>query len=68
MEISLELGDKENARKLLEKTKDFTIDICYSELGQYGLAQESYKKGMMLDMEAKSKEKTFEKTEEKSED
>jgi hypothetical protein len=123
IEISLELGDKENARKLLEKRKDFTIEnaeirdrlghiaqtlgnaeealdegsnenvyesierlkrlirispllaqpyrdlaFCYSELGQYGLAQESYKKGMMLDMEAKSKEKTFEKTEEKSED
>lgn len=132
MEISIELRDEENARKLLEKRRDFTIDeadllhrigyiaqslgfvdealddfsralaldagyvqakesmkqlqlvdenvpssierlkrlirfcpdlaqpyrdlaFCYSELGQYGLAQESYKKAMMLDIEAKSK-------------
>ncbi len=27
------------------------LAFCYSELGQYGLAQESYKKGMLLDRE-----------------
>ena len=131
IEISIELKDEENARKLLEKRKDFAIEeadlffrigniaqslgskdealddfsralaidaghkqakesmkqlqlvdenvpssierlkrlirfcpdlaqpyrdlaFCYSELGQYGLAQESYKKAMMLDIEAKS--------------
>jgi group II intron reverse transcriptase/maturase len=135
IEMSLELGDEENARKLLEKRRDFTIDqadiwyrigniaqtmglgeealddfsralalkpdhfqakeslkqlqlvdenvhssierlkrlirfcpdlaqpyrdlaFCYSELGQYGQAQESYKKAMMLEMEARSEEKT----------
>lgn len=31
------------------------LAFCYSELGQYGLAQESYKKAMMLDIEAKSR-------------
>jgi hypothetical protein len=132
MEISIELRDEENARKVIEKRRDFSIDnadllhrigyiaqslgfvdealddfsralaldtghvqaresmkqlqlvdenvpssierlkrlirfcpdlaqsyrdlaFCYSELGQYGLAQESYKKAMMLDIEAKSK-------------
>jgi hypothetical protein len=30
------------------------LAFCYSELGQYGLAQESYKKAMALDIEAKS--------------
>ncbi len=134
IEISLESGDEENARKLLEKRKDFTIDqadiwywlghiaqkmgsgeealddfsralalapdhiqakdsmkqlqlvdenvhssierlkrlirfcpdlaqpyrdlaFCYSELGQYGLAQESYKKATMLDMDTRNEEK-----------
>lgn len=132
IEISIELGDEENARKLLEKRKDFTIDeaelffrigtiaqnlnledealhdfsralaldanhiqakesmkqlvlvdenvpssierlkrlirfcpdlaqpyrdlaFCYSELEQYGLAQESYNKAMVLDVESKSR-------------
>lgn len=130
-DISIELKDEENARKLLEKRKDFSIDeadiffrmgdiaqslgskdealddfsralaldagcikakesmkqlqlvdenvqssierlkrlirfcpdlaqpyrdlaFCYSDLGQYGLAQESYNKAMKLDIEAKT--------------
>ena len=31
------------------------LAFCYSELGQYGLAQESYKKAKVLDIEAKSR-------------
>ena len=133
-EMSLESGDEENARKLIEKRKDFNIDqadiwywlghiaqnmgsgeealddfsralalapdhiqakesmkqlqlvdenvhssierlkrlirfcpdlarpyrdlaFCYSELGQYGLAKESYTKATMLDMDTRNEEK-----------
>jgi hypothetical protein len=134
IEMSLESGDEENARKLLEKRKDFTIDqadiwymlghiaqnmgygeealenfsralslapdyiqakealkqlqlvdedvyssierlkrlirfcpdlaqpyrdlaFCYSELGEYGMAQEAFKKALKLEMDAKPEEK-----------
>ncbi|VVB94675.1 Reverse transcriptase (RNA-dependent DNA polymerase) [uncultured archaeon] len=33
------------------------LAFCYSELGQYGLAQESYKKAMELDMGSRNEEK-----------
>lgn len=32
--------------------------FCYSELGEYGMAHESYKKAMMLEMKEKAEEKT----------
>ncbi|MCW3134923.1 MAG: CRISPR-associated primase-polymerase type A1 [Methanophagales archaeon] len=136
MEISLELDDEENAKKLLGKRKDFTIDqadiwhrlghlaqalglreealndfsqalalapdhfqakeslkqlelvdedvyssierlkklihfcpdlaqpyrdlaFCYAELGEYGLAQESYQKATRLELDVKTEEKTI---------
>ena len=32
--------------------------FCYSELGEYGMAQESFKKAMMLEIKEKTEEKT----------
>ncbi len=34
------------------------LAFCYSELGEYGMAQESFKKSMMLEIEEKSDDKT----------